>query len=92
MLGVAAEEDDDNDVYVAPASVSPSVSAKLLSEEQIAKLMAVAPLDSNGEVSERLKIAITAKSGAKTKIKNLSEIPPEKYEVILNWLPTVKLE
>ena len=92
MLGVAAEEDDDNNVYAAPAPAPAPAFSAGLSEEQIAKLMAVAPLDSNGEVSEKLKIAITAKSGAKTKIKNLSEIPPEKYEVILNWLPTVKLE
>ncbi|TEX50730.1 MAG: hypothetical protein B7C55_09265 [Actinomycetales bacterium mxb001] len=92
MLGVAADEDDDNDVFVAPASASTPVSVKLLSEEQIARLMAVAPLDSNGEISDKLRIAITAKSGAKTKIRSLAEIPPDKFETILNWLPTVKLE
>lgn len=94
LLGVAAEHDDDGVAATAiKKSESPSLlPSPFLSEEQVAKLMAVAPLDNNGEVSEKLKIAITAKSGAKTKIKSLADIPPDKFDVILNWLPTVKLE
>jgi hypothetical protein len=49
-------------------------------------------LDSNGDIGDKVKIAITAKTGLKSKIKSLGEIPPEKYELIIAWLPTVKLE
>jgi hypothetical protein len=67
-----------------------------LTDEQVSKLIDVARqsnlLDSNGDIGDKVKIAITAKTGLKSKIKSLGEIPPEKYELIIAWLPTVKLE
>ncbi|TEX51933.1 MAG: hypothetical protein B7C55_03005 [Actinomycetales bacterium mxb001] len=95
LLGVAAEDDDDGVAATAikkSESSSPLPSSSFLSKEQIAKLMAVAPLDANGDVPNKLKNAITGKCGLSIKINSLAEIPPDKFETILDWLPTFRLE
>ncbi len=94
LLGLSAEEDDDAQQSVLLDKKESIVSK--LTDEQISKLMDAARqsnlLDSNGDIGDKVKIAITAKTGLKSKIKSLGEIPPEKYELIIAWLPTVKLE
>ena len=94
LLGLSAEEDDDAQQSVLLDKKESIVSK--LTDEQISKLMDAARqsnlLDSSGEIGDKLKISITAKTGLKSKIKSLGEIPPEKYELVLAWLPTVKLD
>jgi hypothetical protein len=94
LLGLSAEEDDDAQQSVLLDKKESIVSK--LTDEQISKLMDAARqsnlLDSNGDIGDKVKIAITAKTGLKSKIKSLGEIPPEKYNLIIDWLPTVKLE
>jgi hypothetical protein len=94
LLGLSAEEDDDAQQSVLLDKKESIVSK--LTDEQISKLMDAARqsnlLDSNGDIGDKVKIAITAKTGLKSKIKSFGEIPPEKYELIIAWLPTVKLE
>jgi len=94
LLGLSAEEDDDAQQSVLLDKKESIVSK--LTDEQVSKLIDVARqsnlLDSNGDIGDKVKIAITAKTGLKSKIKSLGEIPPEKYELIIAWLPTVKLE
>ena len=95
LLGLSAEEDDDAQQSSVLIEKKESIVSKL-TDEQISKLMDAARqsnlLDSNGDIGDKVKIAITAKTGLKSKIKSLGEIPPEKYELIIAWLPTVKLE
>ena len=94
LLGLSAEEDDD--AQQSSVLIEKKESVSRLTDEQVNKLMDVARqsnlLDSNGDIGDKVKIAITAKTGLKSKIKSLGEIPPEKYELIIAWLPTVKLE
>lgn len=97
LLGLSAEEDDDaQESVLLDKKETISASVSRLSDEQVNKLMDVARqsnlLDSSGEIGDKLKISITAKTGLKSKIKSLGEIPPEKYELVLAWLPTVKLD
>jgi hypothetical protein len=93
LLGLSAEEDDDAQQSVL---LDKKEIVSKLTDEQVSKLIDVARqsnlLDSNGDIGDKVKIAITAKTGLKSKIKSLGEIPPEKYELIIAWLPTVKLE
>ena len=94
LLGLSAEEDDD--AQQSSVLIEKKESVSRLTDEQVSKLIDVARqsnlLDSNGDIGDKVKIAITAKTGLKSKIKSLGEIPPEKYELIIAWLPTVKLE
>lgn len=94
LLGLSAEEDDD--AQQSSVLIEKKESVSRLTDEQVNKLMDVARqsnlLDSNGDIGDKVKIAITAKTGLKSKIKSLGEIPPEKYELVLAWLPTVKLD